>query len=471
MGWLRKSNRHPVAAADRAWSAWKPAICSQSQFPQLKSDLSSPRPVPAAAVGANAAPTLASFDAITGASTARAAYGVDGTGLTAAVIDMGVNYNHEALGGGFGPGFKVEAGYDFSSQSSDPLATNFQHGTASPVSSPPTTPHPGVAPVADLVALKVFGNSDQGDFDWIANALQWVVDNHDKYNITVVNLSISDQNNYTLNWFATDGGVGEHVTSLIHQLDLLNIPVVTAAGNNFRGQQGMGFAAIVPDSISVTVHRPDGSPGERRTAFGSHRSAVAWQPTSQRPAWGLSLRPTVTISPPSTVPVSRPPWSRARSSCSSKSTSSGSGTCRPSIKWINGSRRIRPDLRPRDRHHHGPARHRQSGEYGSRSDPGDVRPLSERRPTSHAGDSSAARNRRLRHQTDTPQPTRQRPALLTPTDAPHGPAKSLRRRRLRRPPTQSRCFSTASRSARFRRTTPRIPGVSISRRSRCPGNQ
>src|SRR4051794_18030327 len=47
------------------------------------------------------------FDAIVGASAARSKYQVDGTGETVAVIDAGVNYNHEALGSGFGPGHKV----------------------------------------------------------------------------------------------------------------------------------------------------------------------------------------------------------------------------------------------------------------------------------------------------------------------------------------------------------------------------
>ena len=35
---------------------------------------------------------------------ARSAYNVDGTGMTVAVIDTGVDYNNPALGGGFGPG-------------------------------------------------------------------------------------------------------------------------------------------------------------------------------------------------------------------------------------------------------------------------------------------------------------------------------------------------------------------------------
>jgi subtilisin family serine protease len=41
------------------------------------------------------------------------AEGLNGNGIKIAVIDTGVDYTHPALGGGFGPGFKVIGGYDF----------------------------------------------------------------------------------------------------------------------------------------------------------------------------------------------------------------------------------------------------------------------------------------------------------------------------------------------------------------------
>jgi type VI secretion system secreted protein VgrG len=193
------------------------------------------------------------FDAITGATAARNAYGVDGTGTSVAVIDTGVNYNNVDFGGGgFGPGHKVIAGFDFSSNSPDPYAQTWQHGTAVAGLIAGNSPiDPGIAPGANIVALRVFGNDNASSYDRIVKALQWVIDNRDKYNITVVNISLSDGGNYTQNYYTS--GVGGQIVSLVHQLTQMNIPVVTATGNSFSGAQGEGFSAIVPESLSVTA--------------------------------------------------------------------------------------------------------------------------------------------------------------------------------------------------------------------------
>ncbi|MBX6315820.1 MAG: S8 family serine peptidase, partial [Isosphaeraceae bacterium] len=207
-------------------------------------------------------PTSA-FDTLIGATQTRVDYQVDGTGLTAAVIDAGVNYRHEALGGSIGPNSKVKGGYDFADQRADPIATSMQHGTAVAgliASQDPN--HLGVAPGAGIVALRVFDDSNRSPrgFEPIAEALQWVIDHHQQYNITVVNLSITDGKNYELDFYSHDHGIGQRIASLVQQLEALNIPVVTAAGNSFDSatkEQGMGFIAILPDTISVTA--TDGS--------------------------------------------------------------------------------------------------------------------------------------------------------------------------------------------------------------------
>ena len=198
--------------------------------------------------------TPTAFDPIVGAAAARQQYGVDGTGMTVAVIDTGVDYNNPALGGGFGPNAKVIAGYDFATNTPDPLATDSQHGTAvAGLIGSDDPSNLGVAPGVNIVALRVTGSDNTASLSSIASALQWVISNHSQYNITVVNMSLSDGGNYAHNWFAQDGGVGEQITNLIGQLQTMNIPVVSAAGNSFTGQQGEGFTAIVAGVISVTA--------------------------------------------------------------------------------------------------------------------------------------------------------------------------------------------------------------------------
>jgi len=186
------------------------------------------------------------------AATVRATQGLDGSGFAVAVIDTGVDYNIDALGHGFGTDHKVIAGYDFGMKDADPMAT-WNHGTAvSSVIASEDASNPGIAPGADIVALRVFDDGGNSTFARIADALEWVAANHDKYKISVVNISLSDSMNYTLNWFQYDTSHGQRVTDAIAKLKALNIPVVSAAGNSFKGREGMGFTAIVKDTISVT---------------------------------------------------------------------------------------------------------------------------------------------------------------------------------------------------------------------------
>jgi type VI secretion system secreted protein VgrG len=174
--------------------------------------------------------------------------------MTVAVIDTGVDYNNSSLGSSFGPGSKVIAGYDFADGTANPMATTSQHGTAvAGLIGSDNSGDLGVAPGVNIVALRVTDSSNTASLNSIANALQWVIDHHAQYNITAVNMSLSDGNNYAQNWFAYGSGEATHITNLINQLTAMNMPVIAATGNNFNGQQGEGFSAIVPTTISVTA--------------------------------------------------------------------------------------------------------------------------------------------------------------------------------------------------------------------------
>ncbi len=243
MGWTRQSGR--VARSRR-----RPCLESLETRQLLSHASATPKPASSPVLNSDGS---TNYDQIIGASAARSEFNVDGAGETVAVIDTGVDYNNPALGGGIGPGDKVVAGVDFTGSPNGVLPT-WQHGTGTAgIVAGNGGGYTGVAPGADIVALRVFGDNNQGSFTEIADALDWVVQNHSEYNITVVNLSVSDGGNYTSNIFANTG-VGQQITQDVEQLDALNIPVVVAAGNSFDGKtQGLGFPAIIPDTISVTA--------------------------------------------------------------------------------------------------------------------------------------------------------------------------------------------------------------------------
>jgi subtilisin family serine protease len=241
MGWTRQSGR--VARSRR-----RPCL-EMLETRQLLSHVS---PKPASGSDLNSDGST-NYDQIIGASATRSEFNVDGTGQTVAVIDTGADFNNPALGGAVGTGNKIVAGVDFTGSANGILPT-WQHGTGTAgLVAGNGGGYTGVAPGADIVALRVFGDDNQGSFNEIDEALDWVIQNHSQYNITAVNLSVSDGGNYQSNIFANTG-VGQQITSAIGQLDTLNIPVVIAAGNSFDGKtQGLGFPAIVPDAISVTA--------------------------------------------------------------------------------------------------------------------------------------------------------------------------------------------------------------------------
>ena len=98
--------------------------------------------------------------------------------------------------------------------------------------------------------------------------MQWVINNHAEYNITSVNMSLSDGGNYAQNWFANDGGDGQRVTELIGQLTAMNIPVVAATGNSFNGQQGEGLRRDRRRHDQRDRDRPFGQSAVQRPATG-----------------------------------------------------------------------------------------------------------------------------------------------------------------------------------------------------------
>lgn len=185
-----------------------------------------------------------------------------GDGQITAVIDSGIAYDHSALGGGFGPNFKVVGGFDFAENDADPYddgPAGF-HGThVAGIVANTDAVETGVAPDSDLVALRVFDDNGGGNLADVRDALQWVLDNVDTFAnpITTVNLSLGVKGN--ANAFVSNDLVTNQVNDLLEDIANEGIFISVSAGNDFQdpafnNQPGLAFPAISPHVVPVASH-------------------------------------------------------------------------------------------------------------------------------------------------------------------------------------------------------------------------
>jgi hypothetical protein len=193
---------------------------------------------------------------LTGWFNVKNNYGFTGLGQTVAVIDSGIAWNHFALGGGFGQGYRVVGGWDFSDENdSNPYddGTSGGHGThVSGIIGSSNGTNTGVAPGVDLVGLRVFNDSGQGFFSWIENALRWVHTNRNSFAnpITAVNMSlgVSSWNSATIPAWA-------NLEDELAQLKADGIFIAVSAGNSFSSTPN-GYTTFNTTGLSYPAASP-----------------------------------------------------------------------------------------------------------------------------------------------------------------------------------------------------------------------
>lgn len=180
------------------------------------------------------------------AAEARSQFDVTGDGLAVAILDTGLRTTHiDFLD-------RVPVTKNFTSDDGGEVSIVTDgngHGTNVAGIIAANGDHTGIAPKAAVIPLKVLNNNGGGSFTSINEALQWVIDNHTKYGITVVNMSIGDSKNLE----SDDNLTTDEVRKRISILRGVNVPVVVAAGNDYfrYKEQGMGFPAIARETVSV----------------------------------------------------------------------------------------------------------------------------------------------------------------------------------------------------------------------------
>ncbi|KAF6832952.1 subtilisin-like serine protease pr1c, partial [Colletotrichum musicola] len=165
--------------------------------------------------------------------------GINGTGVVVAVVDSGTDYNHPALGRGFGPGFRVEAGYDIVGPNFDPANPSIIEPNGDPMDCNGHGTHvagiigsswpalPGVAPDVRLRSYKVFGCRPVTTGDFIIQGFLMAFEG----NPDIISASLgSDQ-----------GFVESPVVKVLNRITDAGVLVVAAIGNS--GTEGPFFTS------------------------------------------------------------------------------------------------------------------------------------------------------------------------------------------------------------------------------------
>ncbi|MFA6455395.1 MAG: S8 family serine peptidase [Bacteroidota bacterium] len=208
-------------------------------------------------VTVNASPVSTSFSRspIVPQSTLSVA---TGKGIRIGIIDTGIDYMHESLGGGFGAGFTVAGGYDFVNNDADPMDDN-GHGThVAGIISGNSSTISGAAKDAQLFAYKVLDQNGSGSASTVIAAIERAISD----SVQILNLSFG----------SPDGSADDPLSSAVNRAVRAGIVVVVAAGNtgdyvsiNSPGVADLALTVGAADGNTIASFSSKGPETERYT--------------------------------------------------------------------------------------------------------------------------------------------------------------------------------------------------------------
>ena len=202
-----------------------------------------------------------------GVDTAWQETGYDGSGATVAIIDTGIDGLHVSLDdqdddpSTYDP--KIVAFYDAVNNAS---ATNGSevfpyddhgHGThcagTTAGTGAPDYENMGMAPMANLVGVKVLDGGGSGSFATVMAGMQWTLDHRYEFNIRVASMSLGGPG--AIEWTSSEE---DSVNRYANEMVRGGIAMFIAAGNNFVSAQ-IGTPGSAEDVITVGALDKDSS--------------------------------------------------------------------------------------------------------------------------------------------------------------------------------------------------------------------
>jgi beta propeller repeat protein len=186
------------------------------------------------------------------------AAGYDGTGVTIAIIDTGIDYTHPHMGGSTDvddfPNAKVMGGVNLVDETAPPMDDN-GHGTGvADIAAGIGTELRGIARDAGLVAVKVLNQDGIGGSSVVIRGIEWCIQNQATYDIKVINMSLGD----AAEWSDPADCDAEPEGIAVAEAVAPGIVVVVASGN-MEHLGGVAIPACASDAMAVGATWDSGS--------------------------------------------------------------------------------------------------------------------------------------------------------------------------------------------------------------------
>ncbi|MGE5315979.1 MAG: S8 family peptidase [Acidobacteriota bacterium] len=189
-----------------------------------------------------------------------------GKGVRIGIIDTGIDYLHEALGGGFGAAYKVCGGYDLVGDDTDPMDDN-GHGThVAGIIAGDSKLVSGMASGARIYAYKALDAAGEGYASTVIAAIERAIED----SVKVINLSLG----------TSAGDPDDILSRAVDKAAAAGIVVVAAAGNagdyGTIGSPGAARGALTVGAIDAANNVASfSSKGPVQKSFGLKPDVVA----------------------------------------------------------------------------------------------------------------------------------------------------------------------------------------------------